>query len=116
METKKEINELKKKLKKAGKYKSIKSPAEKLFTKILLITLLQFFLLSGLWTIDIGASIMNYEAAGMKGEATGLFGTRDGNTQYHLGLAVVYVVFAIQLSWLLYLILKKEVKNGNKNS
>jgi len=82
------------------------------FSKIMCLILLQFLLLSGLWTIDIGASIMNFESAGIESEASGLFGIRDGSTQYHLGLMIVYVVFMIQLAWLLYIILnQKEVKD-----
>lgn len=106
-ETEEEVKELEENLKKAGKYKPIESPINhKRFRRILVILLLQFFLISGLWAIDIGATILNYESAGVPGEAIGLFGSRDGNTQYHIGLGVVYMVFAIQTSWLLILILK----------
>jgi len=86
----------------------MKTKKEKLYVKILWITLLQFLLLSGLWAIDIGASLMNFESAGVKGEAIGLFGSRDGNTHYHIGLGLVYLVFMIQLMWLSYLIVKEE--------
>lgn len=77
------------------------------------LILLQFFLLTGLWSIDIGASIMNMESAGLMSEATGLFGIRDGNTQYHLGLMVVYVVFIVQLAWLLFMIINQK-RRANK--
>lgn len=78
------------------------------FNKILILFVLQFFLLSGLWAIDISSSAMCWEqtSSGI-GQAQGLGFIRSANAQYHLGLIIVYVVFFIQLTWLLYVILSK---------
>jgi len=80
------------------------------FNKILILFLLQFFLLSGFWAIDIGASGMVWESVYGQAEATGLGFYRGATTQYHLGLMLVYIVFFIQLTWLLYVILNKKDK------
>ena len=82
------------------------------FNKILILFLLQFFLLSGFWAIDIGSSAMCWEQTySNTGQAEGLAFLRSANNQYHIGLGIVYVVFFIQLAWLSYVILSKEDKN-----
>ena len=81
---------------------------EKLFRRVMLLVLLQLLLMAGLWAIDIGASIMILESAGMLAEASGLFGVRGGSTQYHMGLMAVYVVFMIQLAWILYMVINER--------
>ncbi len=79
------------------------------FLKILLIILLQFFLLSGFWAVDVGISGMMWEVAyGSQGQATSLGFLRTPSNQYHLGLMIVYIVFFINIAWLLYVILKKD--------
>jgi len=81
------------------------------FNKILILVLLQFFLLSGFWAIDIGSSAMCWEQTyDNTAQAQGISFLRSANNQYHLGLGLVYVVFFIQLAWLLYIILSKEDK------
>ncbi len=77
------------------------------YNKILILVLLQFFLLSGLWAVDIGVSEMAWEQAYGPAQAQGLLFIRSANAQYHIGLGIVYVVFFIQLSWLLYVILSR---------
>ncbi len=77
------------------------------YNKILILFLLQFFLLSGFWAIDIGVSGMAWEQAYGLGQAEGLLFIRSPINQYHIGLGIVYVVFFIQLSWLLYVILSR---------
>ena len=77
-----------------------------------LIVTLQFFLITGLWAIDIGASGMIWETAtGITAQAQGLGFTREPNTHYHLGLGTVYIIFFIQLCWLLTLVLKGDLKS-----
>lgn len=68
------------------------------------IILLQFFLLTGFWCIDIGLSGMMWEQAYGPAQAQGLGFVRSPNIQYHLGLLLVYLVFIIQTAWLLYVI------------
>ena len=82
------------------------------FVKILLIVMLQFFLLSGFWAIDIGASAMCWEeqSSGV-GQAQGLGFIRSASNQYHIGLGLVYIVFFIQLAWMLYIILGAKDEN-----
>ena len=78
------------------------------FNKILILFLLQFFLLSGFWAIDIGSSAMCWEQTYENtGQAQGLAFLRSATNQYHIGLGLVYVVFFIQLSWMLYVILNQ---------
>ena len=79
------------------------------FNKILILFLLQFFLLSGLWAIDIGSSAMCWEQTyANTAQAQGLGFLRSANNQYHIGLGLVYIVFFIQLAWLLYVIIKSK--------
>jgi len=91
------------------------------YIKILILFLLQFFLLSGLWAIDIGMSGMMFElGTDNEAVATGFGFMRTPNQQYHMGLLVVYLVFFVQVIWLLWVILTKisklkEKKNGRKN-
>ena len=76
------------------------------FIKIMILLLLQFFLLSGFWAIDIGSSAMCWEQTySGTGQAQGLGFLRSANNQYHIGLGLVYIVFIIQTVWLLYVIL-----------
>ena len=83
------------------------------FNKILILFLLQFFLLSGLWAIDIGSSAMCWEQTyANTGQAQGLAFLRSANNQYHIGLGLVYVVFFIQLAWLLFMILNRKKEDG----
>ena len=83
------------------------------FNKILILFLLQFFLLSGFWAIDIGSSAMCWEQTyANTGHAQGLGFLRSANNQYHIGLGLVYVVFFIQLAWLLYMILNRKDEDG----
>ena len=70
--------------------------------------MLQFLLISALWAIDIGASGMAWEAAYGEGQVQGLLFIREANTQYHLGLGIVYIVFFIQLLWMLNIIFKNQ--------
>lgn len=83
-----------------------------MFNKILILLLLQFFLLTGLWAIDIGASGMVWEAVYSEAEAVGLGFSRGASTQYHLGLLIIYIVFFIQLSWILFMILNQKDLNS----
>jgi len=78
------------------------------FNKILILFLLQFFLLTGFWAIDIGLSGMMWEQAYGPAQAQGLGFIRTPNIQYHLGLGIVYIVFIIQTAWLLFVILKSK--------
>ncbi len=81
------------------------------FNKILILSLLQFLLLTGFWAIDIGSSAMCWEQTyANTGQAQGIAFLRTANQQYHLGLGLVYVVFFIQFAWLLYIILSKGDK------
>ena len=82
-----------------------------IFNKILILFLLQFFLLTGLWALDVGASGMVWEAVYGEAEAVGLGFGRGAITQYHLGLMLVYVVFLIQLAWMLWMILNTKHLN-----
>jgi len=83
-----------------------------MFPKIMILFLLQFLLLSGFWAIDIGVSGICWEDEyGVDAQAQGLAFTRSANAQYHLGLGLVYVVFFIQLAWMLWLIITREGKN-----
>jgi len=85
------------------------------FTKILILFVLQFFLLSGFWAIDIGSSAMCWEQTySNTAQAQGLGFLRSANSQYHIGLGLVYIVFFIQLAWLLYVILNKDTKKELK--
>jgi len=79
------------------------------FNKILILITLQFFLLSGLWAIDVGSSAMCWEQTySGTAQAQGLGFLRSANNQYHIGLGLVYIIFFIQTSWLLYMILYKN--------
>ena len=78
------------------------------FLNIMWLFLLQFFLLSGFWAIDIGVSGMCWEMVYGKAQAIGLGFMRGASNQYHLGLGLVYVVFIIQTAWLLYMILNSQ--------
>tara|TARA_Y100000310_G_scaffold59038_1_gene54369 strand:+ start:3728 stop:3982 length:255 start_codon:yes stop_codon:yes gene_type:complete len=82
------------------------------FNKILVLFLLQFFLLTGIWAIDIGASGLVWDAVYGNSQAQGMGFIRSANQQYHLGLGLVYIVAFIELAWLLWLILK----NGKTNN
>jgi len=85
----------------------------KKFNRILFLLFLQFLLISSFWAIDIGASAMCWEQTyANTGQAQGLSFLRSANNQYHIGLGIVYVVFFIQLAWLLYVIL---LKGGSKD-
>jgi hypothetical protein len=65
--------------------------------------------MSGLWAIDIGSSAMCWEEMSEStGQAQGLAFVRSANNQYHIGLGLVYLVFFIQLAWMLYLILNTK--------
>jgi len=84
------------------------------FNKILILFLLQFFLLSGFWAIDIGASAMCWEQSyAGAAQAQGLGFLRSANNQYHLGLIIVYIVFFLQLSWMLWAILNWKSKEDD---
>ena len=83
------------------------------YNKILFLFLLQFLLLSAIWAIDIGASGMCWEEEYGPAQAQGLMSIRSANDQYHLGLGLVYLVFFIQLIWLLRIILKEPKDNKN---
>jgi len=86
------------------------------FNKILILFLLQFFLLSGFWAIDIGSSAMCWEQTyANTAQAQGLGFLRSANNQYHIGLGLVYIVFLIQTSWLLYIILNSKGNNNGIN-
>ena len=79
------------------------------FVKILILFTLQFFLLSGLWAVDVASSAMCWEQAySGTAVAQGLGFLRTANTQYHLGLGLIYIVFLIQLAWMLWIILGEE--------
>ena len=78
------------------------------YNKILLLFLLQFILLSSLWAIDVGASGMVLEQEYGPAHAQGLAFLRSANNQYHLGLGLVYLVFFVQLAWLLWVIIGDE--------
>ena len=81
------------------------------FNKILILFVLQFFLLTGFWAIDIGSSAICWEQMySNTAQAQGLGFLRSANNQYHIGLGLVYVVFFIQLAWMLWLILNKKNK------
>ena len=82
------------------------------FNKIIILFVLQFFLLSGFWAIDIGSSAMCWEEMSQTtGQTQGLAFIRSANNQYHLGLGIVYIVFFIQIAWLLYVILGDKKNN-----
>lgn len=82
---------------------------ENKFGKILILFLLQFLLLSGFWAIDIGSSAMCWEETyDGTAKAQGLTFIRSANEQYHLGLGLVYLVFFLQLVWILNLIINKR--------
>lgn len=84
---------------------------KKLFIRILLILLLQFFIISGLWAIDIGASGMVWESVyGQQGQVQGLGFVRSASNQYHLGLGIVYLTFFVQTLWLIRIFVKEEKK------
>jgi len=55
------------------------------FNKIMCLFLLQFFLLTGMWAIDIGASGMVWEAVYGNAQAEGLGFVRSASNQYHIG-------------------------------
>ena len=59
------------------------------------IVLLTFFFVTGTWATDIGASVMISSAAGVPLIASGIFGERSGNIQYHLGLMLSSLSFLI---------------------
>ena len=81
------------------------------YTKILILVTLQFFLISGLWAVDIGVSGMLWEeATGYGSQVQGLGFIRDPNSHYHLGLVTIYMVFFVQLSWMVQLILEEGHK------
>jgi len=76
----------------------------KTYVKILILFMLQFFLLSGIWAIDVGSSAMCWEQAYESiGQAQGLGFLRSANNQYHIGLGLVYLTFFIQVSWMMYI-------------
>ena len=81
------------------------------FNKIMILFLLQFFLLTGFWAIDIGASGMVWEAVYGPSQAAGLAFARSAVTQYHIGLMLVYLVFIIQTAWMLWMILNYSQKS-----
>lgn len=82
---------------------------DNLITRISIILLLQFLLLTGFWAIDIGASGMNVEAAmGEQVVAKGLGFERSPSNQYHMGLGLVYMVFMVQLMWILNYVVQEE--------
>lgn len=83
------------------------------FAKILILFLLQFLLLSGIWAIDIGSSGMCWEEIyDGTAKAQGLAFIRSANEQYHLGLGLVYLVFFLQLVWILNLIINTKEKQN----
>lgn len=80
------------------------------YLKIVFVMTLQFMIISGLWAVDIGTSALvsqnSFPDAQFKTQ--GLLFTRDANTQYHLGLALVYLSFFILSCIYIYSILNEK--------
>ena len=88
----------------------------KKYIMILAIVMFQFFFITGLWAVDIGASGMTWEAVyGEKGQAQGLGFIRTANQQYHIGLGMVYIIFLLQTIWLIGSIMKVKIKGEYDN-
>ena len=81
-----------------------------IFTKILIILMLQFAIISGMWAVDIGASTLIAQSctSEVTYQVQGLLFTRDANTQYHLGLGIIYSAFFILSCLYLYTIISKK--------
>jgi hypothetical protein len=79
--------------------------------KIIILVILTFFFVAGLWAIDIGASGAILDAAGYPTQAVGLLFVRTPTQQYHLGLLLSSISFLILCAMFIFEMFKGE-KDG----
>jgi len=64
-------------------------------SKINSIILLTILFVTGLWTVDIGASALALQSAGFDVQVQTLFFIRSASQQYHIGLMLALLSFII---------------------